>query len=170
MPIRPPTGISALSLIGADAIVWSRKAPRTIPVADLVLSSFTTTLQADELIRAVRIPKLSSAARWGFFKFSQKAGEFAHIIGGVLHDPARGIFRAVLGAIETAPIVVADARPLFRGGFDAGIADRIDRQALLGLLDSKNVTDDYIRGFGARRTETCRNAGMLAYEAHFARY
>ena len=50
--------ISALSLIGADAIVWSRKGPRTIPVADLVLSSFTTTLQADELIRAVRIPKL----------------------------------------------------------------------------------------------------------------
>jgi carbon-monoxide dehydrogenase medium subunit len=137
--------LSALSLIGADAIVWSRRATRTIPVADLVRSSFTTALETDELIRAVRIPKLSAAARWGFFKFSQKAGEFAHIIGGILHDPARGIFRAVLGAIETTPIVVADARELFGGGFDAGIADRIDRQVILGLLDSRNVSDDYIR-------------------------
>jgi carbon-monoxide dehydrogenase medium subunit len=115
-------------------------------VADLVLSSFTTRLQPDELIRAVRIPKLSAAARWGFFKFSQKAGEFAHIIGGVLHDPARGVFRAVLGAIETAPIVVPDARELFGGGFDSAIANRVDRQALGKLLDSRNVTDDYIRG------------------------
>jgi carbon-monoxide dehydrogenase medium subunit len=52
----------------------------------------------------------------------------------------------VLGAIETAPIVVPDARELFGGGFDAGIANRNDRQVLGKLLDSRNVTDDYIRG------------------------
>lgn len=138
--------ISALSLIGADVVVWSHRGARTIPVADLVLSSFTTALQGDELIRAVRVPKLSAGARWGFFKFSQKAGEFAHIIGGVLHDPARGTFRAVLGAIETTPIVVADARRLFGDGFNAGMANRLDRQAVLKLLDSRNVTDEYIRG------------------------
>jgi carbon-monoxide dehydrogenase medium subunit len=138
--------ISALSLIGAEAIAWSKKGSRTIPVADLVRSSFTTALHTDELIRAVRIPKLSAGARWGFFKFSQKAGEFAHIIGGVLHEPARGTFRAVIGAIETSPIVVADARSLFGGAFDAATATRVDRQAILALLDSRNVTDDYIRG------------------------
>jgi carbon-monoxide dehydrogenase medium subunit len=88
---------------------------RPIPVADLVVSSFTTVLQPDELIRSVRVPKLSAGARWGFYKFSQKAGEFAHAIGGVLHDPARNVFRAVIGAIETAPIVVADAAALFGG-------------------------------------------------------
>jgi aerobic carbon-monoxide dehydrogenase medium subunit len=138
--------VSALSLIGADVVVWSRKGSRTIAAQKLVMSSFTTALHADELIRAVRIPKLSSAARWGFFKFSQKAGEFAHTIGGVLHDPARGIFRAVIGAIETAPTVVEDARSLFGGNFDTGLANRIDHQAVVALLDAKNVTDDYIRG------------------------
>jgi aerobic carbon-monoxide dehydrogenase medium subunit len=138
--------VSALSLIGADVVVWSRKGSRTIAAQKLVMSSFTTALHADELIRAVRIPKLSSAARWGFFKFSQKAGEFAHTIGGVLHDPARGIFRAVIGAIETAPIVVEDARSLFGGNFDTGLANRIDNQAVVALLDAKNVTDEYIRG------------------------
>ena len=73
------------------------------------------------------MPKLSAGARWGFYKFSQKAGEFAHAIGGVLHDPARGRFRAVIGAIETAPIVIADASPLFGGKFGPGLAERLDQ-------------------------------------------
>jgi len=137
--------VSALSLVGADAVVWSKRGTRTVPVANLMISSFTTALNADELIQAVRIPKLSPAARWGFFKFSQKVGEFAHMIGGVLHDPQRNVFRAVLGAIETAPIVVADARPLFGGKFDAAMADRLDRQAVMQLLDAKNVSNEYIR-------------------------
>ena len=136
--------LSALSLIDAQAVVWSRKGTRTIPVTDLVVSSFATVLAADELVRSVRIPTLSTGARWGFYKFNQKAGEFAHAIGGVLHDPARGTFRAVIGAIETAPIVVADAVTLF-GKFGPDLAEHLDRQALLKLLDRKNVTDSYIR-------------------------
>src|SRR3954471_9934317 len=137
--------LSALALIDAKAVVWSRAGTRTIPVADLVVSSFTTVLQPDDLIRSVRVPKLSTGSRWGFYKFSQKAGEFAHTIGGVLHDPARGRFRAVIGAIETAPIVIADATSLFGGAFGPGIAERLDQRAVLKLLDGKNVTDEYIR-------------------------
>ena len=116
-----------------------------------MLSSFTTVIKPDEIIRAVRIPKLSAGARWGFYKFSQKAGEFAHAIGGVLHDPARGKFRAVIGAIETAPIVVADASALFGGSSAPDMAERLDEQAVLQLLDEKNVKDDYIRQPRARR-------------------
>ena len=141
--------LSALALIDAKAVVWSRGGIRTIAVADLMVSSFTTVLQPDDLIRSVRVPKLSAGARWGFYKFSQKAGEFAHAIGGVLHDPARGVFRAVIGAIETAPIVVADAASLFGGGFGSDLADRLDRKSVLQRLDAKNVTDEYIRSLAA---------------------
>ena len=75
-------------------------------------------LQPDELIQSVRVPKLSPDARWGFYKFSQKAGEFAHAIGGVLLDPARDTFRAVIGAIETSPIVRCGCCLVcFGGGF-----------------------------------------------------
>jgi len=137
--------LSALSLLGADAIIRSRGADRSVPVAELAVSSFITVLAVDELIRAVRVPRLSPDARWGFYKFSQKAGEFAHAIGGVLHDPGRGLFRAVIGAIETAPIVVADASALFGGNFTSDLGARLDRGAVLKLLDSKGVTDDYIR-------------------------
>lgn len=141
--------LSALALVDAKAIVWSRSGVRTIPVAEVVMSSFTTVLQPDDLIRSIRVPKLSATARWGFYKFSQKAGEFAHAIGGVLHDPARGIFRAVIGAIETAPIVVADATALFGGGFGSDLAERLDRKSVLQRLDAKNVTDEYIRSLAA---------------------
>jgi carbon-monoxide dehydrogenase medium subunit len=137
--------LSALSLLDAEAIVWTPQGSRSVPVGELALSSFTTVLKPHELIRTVRVPKLSAGARWGFYKFSQKAGEFAHTIGGVLHDPARGRFRAVIGAIETAPIVIADAQSLFGGAFGPGIAERLDQRAVLKLLDGKNVTDEYIR-------------------------
>jgi carbon-monoxide dehydrogenase medium subunit len=137
--------VSALALVDAQSVVWTNRGSRPIAVADLIVSSFTTVLQPDELIRSIRVPKLSSGARWGFYKFSQKAGEFAHAIGGVLHDPVRGTFRAVIGAIETAPIVVPDATSIFAGGFGPNLADRVDRQAVLQLLDAKSVTDEYIR-------------------------
>jgi len=137
--------VSALSLVDAKTIVWTRGETRPVAVANMVVSSFTTVLKPDELIRSIRVPKLSTGARWGFYKFSQKAGEFAHAIGGVLHDPARGVFRAVIGAIETAPIVIADATALFGGGFGPDVAGRLDRQAVLKLLDGRNVKDEYIR-------------------------
>jgi carbon-monoxide dehydrogenase medium subunit len=73
------------------------------------------------------------------------AGEFALAIGGILHDPARGSLRAVIGAIETAPIVVEDATSLFPGGFGLDLAERLDRTAALQLLDKKNVKDEYLR-------------------------
>jgi len=137
--------ISALALVDAQAVVWTPRGTRQVAVADLIVSSFTTVLQPDELIRSVRVPKYSAGTQWGFYKFSQKAGEFAHAIGGILHDPARGAFRAVIGAIETAPILVADATSLFGGGFGVDLAERLDRRAALQLLDGKNVKDEYIR-------------------------
>ena len=137
--------VSALALIDARAVVRAGGLDRPMSVAELVISSFTTRLGTAELIRSVRVPKLSAGARWGFYKFNQKAGEFAHAIGGVLHDPARSSFRAVIGAIETVPIVIAEASTLFPGGFGPDLAERFDRKAALQLLDRKNVKDEYIR-------------------------
>ena len=104
-----------------------------------------TALRADELIRIIRIPRLSARARWGVEKITQKVGEFAHAIGAVLHDPDRNLFRAVIGAIETAPIVIFDATTLFAGAFGANLADRLDDGVVALLLDEKGVSDPYIR-------------------------
>ena len=55
----------------------------------------------------MRIPKLSSTARWGYVKACRKPGEFAHAMAAVLVD--RGITRAVIGATGGTPIVLDGA-------------------------------------------------------------
>ena len=137
--------ISVFPLLGAEVTVQSRRGVRKIAAENLMISSFITVLQAEEIVRTIHVPKLSSQARWGFFKFSQKAGEFAHAIGGILYDPDSGRFRAVIGAIETAPIIITDARILFGGAFHSDIAERLDQRAVLELLDAKGVRDEYNR-------------------------
>ncbi len=137
--------VSAFPLLGATVLAQSKLGTRTILAENLMVSSFMTSLAQDELIRAVRIPKFSVSMRWGFVKFSQKAGEYAHAIGGIIYDPDNGRFRAVIGAIDTAPIVVADAAMLFGGPYGADIASRLDERAVFDLLDARGVKDAYTR-------------------------
>jgi carbon-monoxide dehydrogenase medium subunit len=137
--------ISVFPLLRAEIIARSSGGERRIAAENLMISSFITVLQPTEIICAVRVPKLSSGARWGFYKFSQKAGEFAHVIGGVLYDPEVECFRAVIGAIERPPIIVSDASTLFNGSFAPDIANRIDSRAVLNLLEQKGVSDEYTR-------------------------
>ena len=137
--------ISVLPLLDAELVVCSRRGTRKLAAGDWMISSFTTALESDEVIQSVRVPKLSSLARWGFCKFSQKAGEFAHAIGAVLHDPEREVFRAVIGAIESPPIMVADAANLFGGKSDADFATEIDEEMIGSLLSDRDVTDTYPR-------------------------
>ena len=86
---------------------------------------FETALEADEILEAVRVPRLGAGARWGYYKVNRKPGEFAHAIGAVLHDPERGVCRAVAGATESRPIVIEDASRLVA---------RSDRAAVVELL------------------------------------
>jgi aerobic carbon-monoxide dehydrogenase medium subunit len=137
--------VSAIPLLGAELVTQSPRGDRVIAADRLMVSSFVTTLEADELIRAIRIPKMSARSRWGFCKFNQKVGEFAHCIGGILYDPDSRRYRAVIGAIETAPIVLADATALFSGPFGPDLDKRLDVTALFALLDDKEVTDEYTR-------------------------
>ena len=103
---------SALAALGAEALVVGPDGRRTVPVAALMTGMFMTTLAPAELIEAVRVPRLSAATRWGYYKLTRKAGEFAHAIGAVVRDPARNVFRAAIGATGGAPIVIADAQKL----------------------------------------------------------
>jgi carbon-monoxide dehydrogenase medium subunit len=122
---------SALAALGAEVLVVGLGGRRTIAVADLVLGMFYTALEPTELIEAVRVPRVSPQARWGYYKLTRKAGEFAHAIGAVLRDPARGIARAVIGATGSAPIVIADATKLFG-----------DPDAVAAIVDASPLAQD----------------------------
>ncbi len=76
---------------------------------------FETALSPQEILIAVRIPRRSKAARFGYWKFCRKAGEFPQAIGGALTDPERKETRAVIGATSGAPKLFLDLNPARRG-------------------------------------------------------
>ncbi len=133
--------ISALAAIGAEAIIAGPSGRRTMPVEDLMLGVFDVALEPSDLLEAIRIPRLSPSARWGYYKTSRKTGEFAHAIGAVLDDPDRGVCRAVIGAIDAKPIVLSDARALFDGRSASDLARSFDARVADDLLQRAGVAD-----------------------------
>ena len=97
---------SALTLLNAVALIAGPRGRREVRVESLATGIFTTVLASDELIVALRIPKRSPRARYGYWKFCRKAGEFANAIGAVLHDPETNESRVVLGALAGPPRLV----------------------------------------------------------------
>jgi carbon-monoxide dehydrogenase medium subunit len=104
--------ITTLAAIGAEVTVTGIYGQRRIAVDKLMVSTFETSLIAGELLVSIRVPKLSSDAKWGFYKFCRKTGEFAEAMSAVIVDPSRGQTRVVIGATDTRPVVIADAATL----------------------------------------------------------
>lgn len=76
-----PTVLAALE---ASVRVSSTRGQRAVPVRELLLGFFTTTLEPDELITAVEVPRLPAESRAGFYKHARKPGEFADSLAVVM--------------------------------------------------------------------------------------
>lgn len=127
--------VSALSCLGAEVELASRDGRRRLPLGEFLVGALEVALRPGELLVAVHVPAVPAGARFGYVKHCRKAGEFAHAIGAVLIDPATGQGRAVIGAIEAPPFVIADAASLF------GSAARFDREAADAALLGAGMTD-----------------------------
>lgn len=95
--------VLALTALGAEIEIASAAGSRRVPMAQFMLGAYATALNAGEVLNAVRVPQLDPAARWGYYKFCRKTGEFAEASCAALFDPARGVARLVLGALDGAP-------------------------------------------------------------------
>ena len=134
--------VSALSALGAEVEIASHaRGRRLIPLGEFVLGALDVALEADELVTAVRVPVVPPSARWGYVKHCRKVGEFAEAIGAVVIDPEAGRGRAVIGAVEAAPIVVADARILFGGDVGRSFGACFDAPAADALLAAAGMSD-----------------------------
>ena len=132
--------LSSLAALGAEAIILGPAGERRVPVAELSVGIFETAIGESEVLRGIRVKRLSPRARWGYYKFCRKAGDFAEAIGAVLHDPERGAFRLVLGAADGAPIVLdGDAAGIATG---AALPARLDEAVLLRALAARGLADD----------------------------
>jgi carbon-monoxide dehydrogenase medium subunit len=138
--------IAALAALGADAIVTDGAHQRIVPIPHLMRGAFETDINPVEILRAIRIPKPSPRARWGYYKVCRRAGEFALAIGAVYSDPERGVFRAVIGATSGPPLVVADASAIFDGASSLEPKARLDETATARLLPAAAREHHGIRG------------------------
>lgn len=131
--------ISALAALGAEAVIQGAQGQRRIPVEQLMAGVFESSLAADELLSGIRIPRLSRAARWGYYKYCRKTGELAQAIGAYLFDPDRFICRAVIGATGGRPIVFTDATAVFGDGTPS--QGPVDRNAVEQAMAAHGMSD-----------------------------
>ena len=125
--------LSCLAALGAQVVLAGAGGTRRVELAGFVRGAMETELAGDELLVAVRVPKFSRGARFGFHKICRKTGEFADAIGVVAYDPERQLTR-IAASTGVGPPVVIDARDLLLdGGELPGAADLQQRLVQAGL-------------------------------------
>jgi carbon-monoxide dehydrogenase medium subunit len=94
-----------LALDALDALVRlvGPSGKRELKAETFMTAAFTTQLADDEIIESVRVPKLGAGARWGYYKFCRKTGEFPEASAALLLDPERRVARLFAGALERPP-------------------------------------------------------------------
>jgi len=131
---------TALSALGAEAIVNGPSGNRTVAVSEFIVGVFETVMDENEILEAIRVPKLSAGARWGYYKICRKPGEFADAIGAVLVDTERSVYRMAIGATNSTPITFADAREALSSNGTPG--GSFDLDAARRLVDGTNANLD----------------------------
>jgi aerobic carbon-monoxide dehydrogenase medium subunit len=115
--------INTMRALDAEFLVAGPDGARVIESADWMLGAFTTTLEADEILTGVRYRRLSPTARWSYYKFNRKPGEFAEAIAVFIDDAQCGVCRALIGAIDGPPVLIGNARDLIDNP-DPALLDR----------------------------------------------
>ena len=93
----------ALSALGATVIVEGNSGRRSVGADRFAHAAFQTCLADDEIVVAVEVPKLSPAARTGYYKFCRKIGEFPEASAAAVFDPQSRRARLYIGALIGPP-------------------------------------------------------------------
>jgi carbon-monoxide dehydrogenase medium subunit len=123
-----------MAAAGATVIITGKAGDRQVPAESFMFSAFQTRLAEDEVLVAIDVPKLSPAARFGYYKFCRKTGEFPEASAAAVFDPAAGTARVYLGALAGAPqplhgLAASIARQGASAITEATIADAVDEIA-----------------------------------------
>lgn len=128
--------VSTMSLLDATLVLQGSAGERRMQPAEFFQGPFTTALGEDELLVAVEVRCFSPRSRWAYRKVCRKPGEFAEAIAAVWVDPARGIARAVLGALSGMPRVIEG---------NAALAALRTRAGVERALDEAGIEEPYER-------------------------
>lgn len=132
--------VAALSALGAKLTLRSFAGARVVTMEDFIVGALESVLSAGEIVETIHVPAMPASAHWGYVKSCRKTGEFAHAVAAVLIDPSAATARIVIGAIDAAPIVIANAAELFGGSIAGDYKDRFDPRVADALLAKAGVS------------------------------
>lgn len=133
--------VSALAALGAKLTLRSRAGARVVAMEEFIVGALESALRAGEIAETIHVPARPATAHWGYVKACRKPGEFAHAISAIMIDPGAATARVVIGAIEAAPIVIANAVELFGGRIAGDYKQRFDARVADALLTRAGVSN-----------------------------
>jgi len=104
--------------LGAAVQARSSRGARTIAAEDLFEGIMTTSLLSDEMIVSAHLPLLPSDAKWGFYEFSRRPGDYAIAMALVSYTIRDGLIaeaRLGVGGAEDRPRRISEAERLLIG-------------------------------------------------------
>ena len=121
--------------LGASLGVMGREGGRSVEADAFITDPLTTVLEPGEIVEAIRVPRLSDAARWGHYKLCVKPGDFAESLAVVVRDPDRNRCRVALAGAAHAPILLDGVAGLVADadGWSDALADEIKNAAGSGI-------------------------------------
>jgi carbon-monoxide dehydrogenase medium subunit len=133
--------LSALAALGASVSLRSLAGVRHLAVSKFATGALESAAQPGEIVEAVRVPAMSRSARFGYVKSCRKTGEFAHAMSAVLIDPDAGTVRVVIGALQSAPMVLDQPAELFGGRLTGEFSRKFDARVADALLAKAGISD-----------------------------
>ncbi|HEU4660927.1 MAG TPA: FAD binding domain-containing protein [Pseudolabrys sp.] len=131
--------VTTLCALDAQCLIASEQGNRIVPAHQFIRGAYENALAPDEVLTAIKIPRLSARGRFGYYKVCRKAGEFASAMAAVVHDPDRGVYRAVIGATRGKPILIEDARELQQP------TGKLNEMSALQILESRGIASSSAR-------------------------
>src|SRR3954451_2934426 len=101
-----------VAALGGEMVAQNTSGSRTIAAAEFFHGIMTTELGEDELLTEVRLPIPAADARFGFYEFNRRAGDFALGMALVSYRVRDGLIseaRVALGAVEAQPRRIQEA-------------------------------------------------------------
>jgi aerobic carbon-monoxide dehydrogenase medium subunit len=106
--------------LDAEMVATSVRGARTIPACEYFAGIMTTALAEDELLSEVRLPLLPQEARFGFYEYNRRAGDFAIAMALAVYRVQDGTIvepRVAVGGAEPHPRRIAEAEQVLAGSF-----------------------------------------------------
>ncbi len=124
--------------LDATMIAKSSRGTREIAASDYFEGIMSTALAEDELLAEVRLPLLAADARFGFYEFSRRAGDFAMAASLVTYRLVDGKIteaRVGVGGAEASPRRIAEAEAALNGQAPSDVVFRAAAQAASDAVD-----------------------------------